>query len=275
MIAESRRVLRRLFFKREGKTLRKKLEEKIWSLVGQYCQEKGLGVIWKRPIVRFADARDPGFDRLKQIVDPQHHVPEDYLKEARTVISWFLPFLPEVGKSNREGSLSSPQWADAYLKTNEMASWINGQLAQYLQQEFGVAAAVPTDAGMIGTDNPRSRWSQRHVAHLAGQGTFGKNNMLISDAGSVGRYFSLVSGLETAPDTPVREERCLWKRDGSCGLCMARCEAGALTSEGFDRFRCLSQCLVNMQRYPGADVCGKCTVELPCSYGIPGKNTKE
>ena len=124
---------------------------------------------------------------------------------------------------------------------------------------------------MIGMDNPKSRWSQRHVAYLAGHGTFGINNMLISDVGSVGRYFSLVTAMDIEPDLPVREERCLWKQDGSCGLCVKRCVAGALTETGFDRFRCLEQCLVNMERYPGADVCGKCTVELPCSYEIPKK----
>ena len=48
-----------------------------------------------------------------------------------------------------------------------------------------------------------------------------------------------------------------------------------MTDEGFDRFKCLRQCLKNMARYPGADVCGKCIVELPCSYGIPKTTTKE
>ena len=251
--------------------MRQKMEEKIWQLIQEYCQEKKLVILWKKPIVRFADAEQPGFAELKIIVDPDHHLPADFLPGAKNVLSWFLPFLPEIGRNNLEGSLCSSQWANAYLVTNEMASWINEQLVVYIQRELGANAAVPSDAGMIGMDNPRSRWSQRHVAYLAGHGTFGMNNMLISDAGSVGRYFSIVTDLDLEPDAPVTEERCLGKRDGSCGLCMARCEAGALTEAGFDRFKCLRQCLVNMERYPGADVCGKCTVELPCSYGIPGK----
>jgi len=249
--------------------LRQKLEKKIWQLILEYCHEKDLPVIWAEPIVRFADAWHPGFLQLRQIVDPQHYVPEDYLSGAKNVISWFLPFLPEIGKNNRGKGLCSQQWAEAYLVTNEMAVWISEQLAMYIQDEWNTDAAVPFDVGMIGMDNPRSRWSQRHVAYLAGHGTFGKNNMLISDAGSVGRYFSIVTALDVTPDKPIAEERCLWKRDGSCGLCMKRCESGALTEAGFDRFKCLTQCLENMARYPGADVCGKCTVELPCSYGIP------
>ena len=251
--------------------MRQIMEEKIWQLILRYCREKQLPVLWRRPLVRFAAADDAGFARLRETVDPGHHIPQDYLPDAKNVLSWFLPFLPEVGRNNLEGSSCSAQWADAYLVTNEMAAWINCQLVEFIQNELGSVAAIPVDAGMISMENSRSRWSQRHVAYLAGHGTFGKNNMLISDAGSVGRYFSIVTTLDVQPDMPVLEERCLWKQDGSCGLCMKRCEAGALTADGFDRFQCLRQCIKNMERYPGADVCGKCTVELPCSYENPMK----
>ena len=254
--------------------MRQKIEEKIWQLVEQYCRNTDRTVIWRRPVVRFADAANPDFLKLRQIITYDHHVPQDYLPEAKNVLSWFLPFLPELAKENQEGNLSSASWADAYLLTNEMAAWVNERLVSYIREEMGCEAAVPFDAGMIGTDNPRSRWSQRHVAHLAGHGTFGLNNMLISDTGSVGRYFSVVTAMEIEPDHPIREERCLWKQDGSCGLCVKKCVAGALTETGFDRFRCLEQCLENKSRYPGADVCGKCTVELPCSYEIPKMKEK-
>ena len=254
--------------------MRQKMEEKIQSLVQQYAARKDMQMIWRRPIVRFADARNPGFEKLQEIVDPGHHMPADFLAGAKTVISWFLPFEQDLAKENLPGSGCAGSWADAYLITNDMAAWINGELVAFLQDECGVAAAVVQDAGMIGEDNPRSRWSQRHVAYLAGHGTFGLNNMLISDAGSVGRYYSLVTALDVPADQPVLEERCLWKKDGSCGLCVKRCAVGALTEHGFDRFKCLDQCLENMARYPGADVCGKCTVELPCSYRIPGVETQ-
>ena len=249
--------------------MREKLEEKIWQLIHQYCTEKSQPILWRKPLVRFADAADPGFPQLRGIVDPDHHLPGDYLKDAKCVLSWYLPFLPEVGKENNTDGLSSPSWATAYLVTNEMAAWVNEQLVHFVREELGADAAVPTDAGMISMENPRSRWSQRHVAYLAGHGTFGKNNMLISDVGSVGQYFSIVTTLSVMPDRRITEERCGWKKDGSCGLCFKRCAGGALTESGFDRFRCLEQCLINMARYPGADVCGKCTVELPCSYEIP------
>ena len=96
------------------------MEEKIWQLIQEYCREKGLPILWRKPIVRFADANGTGFSELRCIITPEHHVPQDFLPDAHNVLCWFLPFLPELGADNLPGALSSPQWADAYLVTNEI-----------------------------------------------------------------------------------------------------------------------------------------------------------
>ena len=58
---------------------------------------------------------------------------------------------------------------------------------------------------------------------------------------------------------------------GSCGLCVRRCPIHALTLEsGFDRVACQRH-LAEFEKRLGADVCGKCTLQLPCTYGIPGR----
>ena len=249
--------------------MKQTIETKLWELIIEDSRACNHAVIWKKPVVRFAAADDSGFLHLRELVTEDHHMPQEYLPDAKNVLSWFLPFQREIGQGNLQGNLSSAAWAAAYVDTNDMAARVNRRLATFIREELGYEAAVPFDAGMISMENPRSRWSQRHVAYFAGHGTFGLNNMLISDAGTVGRYYSVVTTLPVEPDGVVQAQRCLFKRDGSCGLCIRRCAAGALTEKGFDRFRCLQQCLTNMERYPGADVCGKCIVELPCSYGIP------
>jgi hypothetical protein len=41
---------------------------------------------------------------------------------------------------------------------------------------------------------------------------------------------------------------------------------------GFNRHACYAQCLCNAERYQElglADVCGKCLINLPCSYQSP------
>lgn len=241
------------------------LEKAIWGFITAYCHQNKCTNLWQNPVVKFADAANPLFQQLSTLVIEQHHVPQDYLKQATTVMSYFLPFVRSVGQSNREHEPCSTLWATAYLTANAMAAELNAFLVSMLREQ-GVAACVPTDAGMISEAVPKSRWSQRHVAYIAGHGTFGLNNMLISDRGSVGRYFSIITCLKVEPDPLVQEQRCLFKKYGTCKLCVQRCFTGALLEKSFDRFKCLEQCLKNDARYAGADVCGKCVVELPCSH---------
>ncbi len=245
--------------------MKKKFEKIIWDLMEDYCQEKQVPHMWEEPIVKFASADDPKFEQLKEIVVPNHYLPTDYLEEAVTVLSYFLPFKREIPQTNVAGEECSKVWADSYLITNDMFGYINEHLTEVVRK-MGYDAAIPQDAGMISLAVPKSRWSQRHVAYIAGHGTFGMNNMLISDKGSVGRYHSIVTTIPVEADVIPTEERCLYKKSGSCGLCFKRCMTGALTADGFDRFKCLEQCLENERKYPGADVCGKCVVELPCSH---------
>lgn len=245
--------------------MKKKIEEAIWKLIETYCEENQVENIWLEPVVKFADAKDPKFEQLKEIVVPNHYVPTDYMEDAVTVLSWFLPFKRRISEENAEGAMSSDSWANAYLVTNEMFGYINEGLLKVIE-DMGYKACMPTNINMISFEVPKSRWSQRHVAYIAGHGTFGMNNMLISDKGCVGRYTSVITTIPAAADSIPTEERCLYKKNGTCGLCFKRCAAGALTPDGFDRFKCLAQCLENDKLHPGADVCGKCVVELPCSY---------
>lgn len=255
--------------------MRQSFTEKLWQLILDDCSAYDQAVIWKKPIIRFADADDPYFPFLRELIRSDHHLPQDFLPGAKTVVSWFLPFIPEIGQSNRNGELCSDAWANAYLVTNAMAARVNVKLTDYIRDTWDADSAVPRDAGMLGRDVPWSLWSQRHVAYLAGHGTFGMNNMLISDEGCVGRYFSIVTELEIKPDATVTDQRCLYKIDGSCGLCITRCPAGALTQDGFDRYCCMAHCQRNEKDHPGAQVCGKCLVELPCSYRNPVNLYKE
>lgn len=250
--------------------MRKTLTEKLWELITADCEEQNQPVLWDKPLVGISHARDPYFQELREIIRPDHHLPQDFLPEAETVVSWFVPFLPEIGKNNRGGDMPSAQWADAYNITNAMAVRVNEKLCQWVRSMPGQDAAVPFDAGMLGKEIPWSLWSQRHIARLAGLGTFGLNNMLITDKGCVGRCFSIVTTLPMEADTPPEEERCLYKRNGTCGICIRNCPVGALTESGFDRYKCMTRLNQNQSvRGAAASVCGKCLVGLPCSHKNP------
>lgn len=253
--------------------MREKIQAELERLIEEFCRQTGRENIWQKPVIRYGDAHSPLFDQLKELVDPQHHHPCEYLPGATLVLSYFLPFKEEVGRSNVDGEMISPQWADGYNYSNEMAPYINDGLCKFIHA-LGYEACPPTDIGMINDGFPRSRWSQKHVAYICGHGTFGVNNMMISDKGCVGRYYSIITALPFAHDQVVTEERCLYKKDGSCLQCVERCPIGALHADGFDRLRCLDQCNINGEKFPGADACGKCVVGLPCSFGNFGAAAK-
>ena len=249
--------------------MRETLRAEIEGFMDDHCARTGGKRIWKTPLVRFADANHPRIAELRRIAFADHFMPSDFLPGATTVVSYFLPFVDEVPASNVDGRAASPAWAEAYLRTNAMAAELNPHLAAALAG-MGHRAAVPENIG-FSVEALMSRWSQRHVAWLAGHGTFGLNNMLISESGCCGRYFSIVADMPIAHDDICTEERCLFKARGVCRVCARRCVASALRDDGFDRRACWDVCCENaaIHQHPEALVCGKCDVGLPCSSRIP------
>jgi epoxyqueuosine reductase QueG len=194
-------------------------------------------------------------------------MPEDLLPTAKSILSYYLPFQDGVGKSNIGSDISSPVWANAYSVTNTMAVQLNLMLVEYIKG-LGYDAATPGNPGRIAEGIFFSNWSQRHIAYAAGHGSFGLNNMLITERGCCGRYFSIVTTLPFA-DEIYKGERCLYKRNGGCKICVKRCLNGALTTGGFDRELCSVMGDRNAKIYNGSTICGKCVVGLPCSNREP------
>ncbi|WP_319378320.1 hypothetical protein [uncultured Methanocorpusculum sp.] len=178
-----------------------------------------------------------------------------------------MPFQPEVALSNVSGRHASKRWAECYGETNRLIASLNADLIEYLKDR-GYRAAFAQNAVHLDKEILMSCWSQRHVAEIAGLGRFGLNNLLITRVGSCGRFGSLVTDLPITPDVPEIEERCLYKLTGKCQKCVKNCPTGALTEDGFDRRVCFSLCQENERMY-GANICGKCAVDIPCGFLKP------
>ncbi|MDR3076857.1 MAG: hypothetical protein LBU26_06115 [Synergistaceae bacterium] len=247
------------------------IKKEIDDFINKHCKDAGFENIWREPAVKYADPSAPEIAGLKKTVCPEHYMPWDFMEEPKSIISYFLPFKPEIAASNIDGDAPSALWGEAYVRTNEMAARLNDRLVE-AAENLGFKAAVPRGAFRISDEKIYSRWSQRHIAWIAGHGTFGINNMLIADQGSCGRYFSVVTALPVETDEPARVERCMSKRDsGTCGVCVRRCPAEAFTPDGYDRAKCMEACAGNGRKLgnPKAGVCGKCDVGLPCSFKNP------
>jgi epoxyqueuosine reductase QueG len=232
---------------------------------------EGVHTAWKPPLIAYADAHDPLFEQLKQIIGPTHLTPRELLPGAESVIAYFVPFRERVAHSNRLEGAASRAWALAYTETNTLIETTNRRLIESLERD-GYATVAPPPTHSFNKRTLVSDWSHKHVAYIAGLGTFGLHHMLITAEGCAGRLGTLVTNAYARPTPRYDHEACLYKHDGSCTLCAQRCTFGALTVADFDRRACYRVCEDNAALFADighAGVCGKCASAVPCSYVDP------
>jgi epoxyqueuosine reductase QueG len=237
--------------------------------------------IYDEPLVAFASARDPLYEELRRegIIGPHHLMPQDWVENARTVIVYFLPFTKEVIESNYPEGLSSKEWYLSRYYGEEVNNAVRDHVVETLQKA-GYEAVAPSRSGKFEMLNTSSNWSERHSAYIAGMGTFCLSYSLITEKGCAGRYGTIVTDLELEPNTRTLglRDNCLYDEAGTCGLCIARCPAGAITPEKKDHMKCQEFLVTKiMAEYvPKYNVvaggCGKCQTKVPCARKIPKKS---
>jgi epoxyqueuosine reductase QueG len=225
---------------------------------------------YREPLIRFVAADDPGFQKLRSVVEPSHMKPQDLVSNARSVVSYFLPFDSTVIEANAQDRKTVAwEWAAAYVETNALIGRITTHLVEVLAKH-GVRAAAEPATHNFDPHTLVSRWSHKSVAVLAGLGSFGLHHLLITDAGCAGRLGSLVVDADLPANPLESRERCLFFHDGSCLECVLRCPVDALDENGdIDKQRCWVQLSQNARQFlhiGRADVCGKCSIG-PCSFG--------
>jgi len=263
--------------------LKERITLEIYDFVKRFAEESDIPTKWGTPLVGFADAKHPYILTLKEIIGPLHNMPSDVVDDASTIIAYYVPFTRELAKTNAlVGRFASPEWALAYEQTNAMFKLMNTYLIEYLEN-MGYKAAVSKETLIFDKEKLISNWSHRHFAYVAGLGTFGLNNMLITKNGCCGRYFTIVTNLDVEPDAPLTEELCLYKKNGSCGVCLKNCPMEALSTSGYERQKCYSLLRENAKIYSefgssyveetdgnanseGSEVCGKCVTASPCAF---------
>jgi len=245
------------------------LANHIAAAIRKLVAEAGMTTGYHEPLVGFADASDPRFANLRRVASPTHLLPQDLLPGARSVVSFFLPFAPWVLKANAADRLTvAREWAVAYVETNALIGRINAHLVHVLRQR-GINAAAEPATHNFDKVTLVSHWSHKSVAVIAGLGSFGLHQMVITDAGCAGRFGSLVLDVELPFSPAAPREHCLYFQDESCLECVMRCPVSALDpNQPFDRQSCWQRCqdVANVFSEIGlADVCGKCAIG-PCSF---------
>lgn len=240
--------------------------------------------IFDTPLLGFADAGDPIFKEYKkeEVIGSLFVLPQEWLPEAKTVISYFLPFSAEIRSSNYGGPPTSVEWLHARFlgeKFNQdVRKFLLGEL-----EKLGGKAVVPAlhDNYFADYDTFSSNWSERHIAYAAGLGSFGLNRGLITEKGLAGRFGSLITTLQfpvTSRSGGGAFENCPYFTDESCSACVKRCPSGAIKMDGKDKAACnqytrVEDHLQELRLQFGYDhsVCGKCQVNVPCEDRIPGR----
>ncbi len=230
--------------------------------------------IYDSPLLGVAAADDPLFDRFTEpgIVGPRSLKPGQWLSGARSVLSFYLPFTREVCDTNRKPGLPSEVWVSARIDGETFNQAVRAFLVDLLVQR-GAEACAPAMDPRFRVEARISNWSERHVAHAAGLGTFGLHRALITAKGSTGRIGSVITTLELTP-TPRPytryDEYCLFLSHGKCGACIPRCPPSAISRSGKDHAICSSYIDREiLSRFKPRYGCAKCNLSVPCEKGIP------
>lgn len=257
------------------------MTESAERLIGYIIQEyvanrkknEGTHTDWESPLIAFASATDPAFERLRFAVSLSHKTPKELYPESKTVVVYYLPFVREIVESNHTDGPSSEGWARAYVETNRLIVDMNEHLVQELAS-IGVGAFSTPPTYNFDPETLTSQWSHKHAAFIAGLGTFGLHKMIITEKGCAGRLGSFFVDAKIQPSPRPFYEYCLYKYDKSCRRCVTRCTFGALREDSYDRFVCHEVLKKNNDRYGHlgpSDVCGKCAAIVPCSFENPVK----
>jgi len=248
---------------------------------------------WGAPRVAFARADDPLFAQLKEDIGPFYWTPEEAFALGHpqkttpatelSVISWILPQTETTLEEQRETQeLPSRRWS----LVREFGEAFNCALRLHLVEQLanaGIRAVAPERLpGFDYRQSPRfgiaSNWSERHTAYIAGHGTFGLSDGLITPLGKAMRCGSVVVHLNLpVSPRPYKglHDYCLWYAKGSCGVCMHRCPANAITADGHDKEACkeyirkVTAPYAKQQFGVTATPCGLCQAAIPCERQIP------
>ena len=185
--------------------------------------------IYYEPLLGAAAAEDPLFAELRrpEVLHPEAMLPEDWLFGARSVLSFFLPFTKTVRSTNCiDPGASSDEWLHARIEGQMAIAALGESLCAIFEKE-GYSAVFPTADRRFRMLAPyTTNWSERHVAHICGLGSFGLSKGLITAKGIAGRFGSII----TDAALPVTERKYSAPYDycTMCGACQRRCPAGAI-----------------------------------------------
>ena len=272
----------------------KQLVEKFWAQSPENTLQNGsTEKAWERPLVGFARADHQLFMRYAKDLAPFYWTPQQAFGlafpnetaklEELSIISWVLPQTPVTRADQTQcDKLPAERWA----RSRDFGERFNCALRLHVAKELtaaGYPAVAPERLPDFAYQRSErfgiaSNWSERHTAHAAGLGTFGLSDGLITPHGKAVRIGSVIARLELpVAEHPYADHQswCLWYAKGSCGACIRRCPAAAISGAGHDKDKCHAYIRQTTAPYAQqtfgtqATPCGLCQVGIPCESRVP------
>jgi epoxyqueuosine reductase len=248
---------------------------------------------WADPLLGFSRGDDPLFVQFKTDIGSFYWTPSEIFEKTfpgitinpseLTIISWILPQTDKIKKDNRkETTFPSERWARSRQFGEEFNVRLRDQVVALLTNA-GYAALAPSNSSYFEIQTSdrfgaASTWSERHAAYVSGLGTFGLCDGLITPVGKAMRCGSVIARISIPPTKRLHNDHhayCLFYSKGTCGKCIKRCPAGAITREGHNKEKCMEYVYTVTSPYVRAQFgfdsygCGLCQTKVPCESKIP------
>lgn len=186
--------------------------------------------------------------------------PSSILSGSKTVIVIGIPISQAV-----LDTAPSIAYAHAYKNINAMLDMATQRIAMELMNLGYDAMPLPRDGyhGIGGLrESPTAFFSHRHAAYLAGLGTFGNNNVILTEKyGPRIRFSSVITNAELSCGKPMEKDLCLY-----CNKCVKACPSEALDSGMYPKFITRKESCIDYSEIlakQGISPCGRCIAACP------------